>query len=321
MDIITFDKVSKIYGDVVAVSEINGSVEEGVVGFLGPNGAGKTTIIRMLTGDLRPSGGRLFVFGKNPWNNVGLRRRIGYIPERAKLFEWMTPIKFVQKLGQTGGEAREEACKAAMDALDIMGARKYRKKRISTLSKGMRQRVKIAAAISRPRDLLIADEPLAGLDPLGRELIFELFARLWKEQQTSIFVSSHILFEIQRFTQRMIMLFEGKIIAQGKTKQIRQLLTDYPFTYEVICTRSRSFVYDLLNLGVIQSVEFPQGIPADEKQSTLLRLTTTQPEEFNDAILQLTEQPNYRVTRFLNVDEQIATEKVFSYLIKRKEGI
>jgi ABC-2 type transport system ATP-binding protein len=318
MNIIEFDRVSKIYGTVVAVSEISGTVADGIFGFLGPNGAGKTTTIRLLTGDLRPSGGHVSLLGENPWNNVSLRRRVGYIPEPANLFEWMTPLKFVQKLTQIGGVPREEALKAAEDALITIKAFEYRNRRISTLSKGMRQRVKIAAAISRPRELLIADEPLAGLDPLGRELVFNLFDRLWKEQGTSIFVSSHILFEVERFTKHIIMMFEGRIIAQGTTSQIRKLLTDFPFVYEVICTFSQRLVYDLLHIGVIEAVNYPQGLPADDKQSTLIQLTTTQPGKLNDALLQLAENPGYRISRFVNIEEQVATEKVFSYLINRR---
>ncbi|MFX0112947.1 MAG: ABC transporter ATP-binding protein [Candidatus Hodarchaeota archaeon] len=318
MNIIEFDRVSKIFQTVVAVSEITGTVTDGIVGFLGPNGAGKTTTIRLLTGDLRPSGGHVSLFDENPWNNVSLRRRVAYIPEPANLLEWMTPLKFVQKLTQIGGIPRQEARRAAEAALETLEAFEYRNRQISALSKGMRQRVKIAAAISRPRELLIADEPLAGLDPLGRELVFDLFNKLWKEHQTSIFVSSHILFEIERFTKHIIMMFEGRIIAQGTTSQIRKLLTDFPFVYEVTCTSSRRLVYDLLHLGVIEAINYPQGLPTDDKQPTLIQLTTTQPEEFNDAILQLAENPGYRISRFVNIEEQVATEKVFSYLINRR---
>ncbi len=314
MDIITFDKVSKIYGSVVAVSEISGAIGEGIVGFLGPNGAGKTSVIRMLIGDLKPSEGHLLVFGEDPWYNFSLRERIGYIPEKAKLFEWMTPLKFVTKLGQIG-RPREEAIKAAEDALTTMEAYEYRNRQISTLSKGMRQRVKIAIALSRPRDLIIADEPLAGLDPLGRELIFDLFHQLWKEHQTSVFVSSHILFEVQRFTQQIVMMYEGRIIARGKTKELRRLL-EYPYSFEVVSTSPHDLIHQLFLRGIIQSAQFPQGFPSDEQKSALIHITTTKPDELTDTILELTENPKYRIIQLVNLEEQVATEQLFSYLIK-----
>lgn len=224
--------LSKWFGEVVAVNNLDLRVERGVTGLLGPNGAGKSTFIKLALGLYAPSRGTLNVLGGAPRNNLDVLRRIAYCPETDTFFENSTGFEFVYWLNRYWGMGRRDAIRAAEAACDLVHMRERMHDPIDEYSKGMRQRIKIAQALTRQPELLFLDEPMNGLDPQGREEMFALVRRLGAEGH-SVIVSSHILYEVERATDNVVLLYNGSVLAQGRVREIRDLIDDHPHTIEV----------------------------------------------------------------------------------------
>ena len=198
MSIIEVDQVSKRYGEVVALSRFDMNIPEGTVsGFVGPNGAGKSTLIRILTGLDRPDGGKALVFGETPYDNTEVKRRIGFVSEHDDLYPWATVRESVKMLARLSMPLAKNIESTIDDAIAAVGMKKYKDRKISALSKGMKQRTKIAAALPHKPDLLVLDEPLSSLDPLGRRMITNLLLDLNKENGVTVLISSHVLEELE----------------------------------------------------------------------------------------------------------------------------
>ena len=201
MSIVVADNCSKWYGHVLGVSDISWRLGGGIVGLLGPNGAGKSTLIKMMAGLLRPSRGSLTVFGKSPFNDVGVRRRIGYAPEHEKTWDELTAFELVTAMAELAGVPRGGKAKAAAEhALAEMGMSDAKHRRVKGFSKGMRQRTKLATAIAHDPDFLLLDEPLTGVNPMARIDIVERIKKLGDSGKT-IVISSHVLYEIEALTR------------------------------------------------------------------------------------------------------------------------
>ncbi|MHA2294146.1 MAG: ABC transporter ATP-binding protein [Candidatus Hodarchaeales archaeon] len=223
---IDLENVSKSFGDVVALSRLSMTATDGqVTGFLGPNGAGKSTTLKLLMGEIRPDSGIVRVFDEDPFNNAVLKRQIGYVSEHEDLYPWMKGKQFVSSLARLI-LPREEAETAAKEALkkvslDVKG------KRIKSYSKGMKQRLKVAAAIVHNPHLLILDEPFGGLDPLGRREMKQLVSELNQEDVT-VLISSHILYELDEMSTRMVLIHRGQALAEGPPGEILNLIDQFP---------------------------------------------------------------------------------------------
>jgi ABC-2 type transport system ATP-binding protein len=230
--IVKADHVSKWYGQVIGLNDVSVSVPPGVTGLLGPNGAGKSTFMKLITGQLKPSKGALTVFGEPIWRNPKIYFQIGFCPEQDAFYERMTGLEWVTALVRLNGLADKEAAEAAHKALDEVDLLEAAGKKIGAYSKGMRQRVKLAQALVHDPRLLILDEPLSGMDPIGRRKTVRMI-REWGRAGKSVIVSSHILHEIESMTSNILLINNGRILAEGDIHQIRDLIDEHPHTVYV----------------------------------------------------------------------------------------
>jgi len=231
--------LSKWFGEVVALNNVDLSIPPGLTGVLGPNGAGKSTFIKLMLGLYRPSRGEVRLLAENPRNNANVLKKIGYCPEIDAFHENLTGFEFVHSLCRHWGMGRIEAREAASQACEIVRMTDRMHDPIDEYSKGMRQRIKIAQALASRPELLVLDEPLTGLDPQGREEMFALIHWLG-ETGHSVIVSSHVLHEVERVTDSIVLLYRGSVLAQGKIAEIRELIDEHPHTITVESAAPRS---------------------------------------------------------------------------------
>lgn len=253
--IIESQSLSKWFGEVVALNNVDVRISTGVTGLLGPNGAGKSTFIKLALGLYKPSRGHIHVLGGPPRNNPHVLQKIGYCPEVDNFYDNTTGYEFVYWLSRYWGMPRTVAHEAAEEACERVRMTDRMHDPIDTYSKGMRQRIKLAQAIAMKPELLFLDEPMTGLDPKGREEMYALIRRLGDEG-LSVVVSSHILYEIERVTDNVVLLYGGALIAQGRVREIRDLIDSHPHTIEVQSEAPRQVGQFLVDAPGVMSIEF-----------------------------------------------------------------
>lgn len=295
--------LTKLYRLVIGVNDVTLTLEPGVHGLLGPNGAGKSTLLKLITGQLRPTMGSIRVLGEVPWNNAPLLRRIGYCPEVDAFYDFMSGLDFVATLARLQGFAEPEARDRAARAMESVGMTEAAHRKISTYSKGMRQRTKIAQALAHDPEFLILDEPLSGTDPMARIQLIELITRLGREGR-SILVSSHILHEVQSMTENFMLISSGRVLAAGNVHEIRSLMNEYPHKITVKSDRPAELARALLAEVAIT------GIEVDKAALTLM---THQPGEFYRKLPGVVLAGGFRVTEISSADDNL--ESVFKYLL------
>ena len=291
---IRLDTVSKWYGSVIGVNEMSLTVDSGIVALLGPNGAGKSTLMKLLTGQVRPSLGRVRVFGRSV-RSPAARRKLGYCSEVDAFYEEMTGRRFVEAMLRLSGYRAREAKQRAEHALRLVGmtgvgAEGRADKRLRGCSKGMRQRVKLAQAIAHDPELLILDEPLSGLDPVGRQDFCRLFRDLAQSGAT-LLISSHVLDDVRTFADRLVLMREGRMLTAGTWAQVSRFLDEQPRRIELSCDRLRELLSDLVLWPGLSDVRF-------EREGHCV-LTTADPGGLCDEIARLVREKGYRVDRML----------------------
>lgn len=295
--------VTKLYGVVIGLNDLSLELEPGVHGLLGPNGAGKSTLIKLITGQLRPTEGQIRVFDENPWNNTGLLKRIGYCPEHDAFWNFLTGHQFVSTLAGLSGMAAADAAIAADHVLVRVGAREYMHRPISTYSKGMRQRTKLAQALVHDPDLLVLDEPLAGTDPVGRHELMDLIQEFGEEGK-SVLVSSHVMHEVQAMTTRFLLIYGGRVLAAGDVQEIRRLLYEIPHKIRIVCDGPRELARHLIAQPSVDGVQ----MDGDE-----VWVTTREPRELFALLPGLTAETGVTVREMGSDDESL--DAVFEYLV------
>src|SRR5687767_4042649 len=226
---ISTDHLSKWYGQVSGLNDVTVTLPAGITGLLGPNGAGKSTFMKLVTGQLKPSKGSIRVLGEPIWGNQDLFHRIGFCPEQDAFYDRMTGLAWLTALIRLNGldaDAAVASARRALEAVDLLDAAD---KKIGGYSKGMRQRVKLAQAIAHDPELLILDEPLGGMDPIMRRRTIRLIKE-WGRSGKSVLVSSHILHEVESMTSNILLINNGRIVAEGNVHQIRDLIDEHPHT-------------------------------------------------------------------------------------------
>jgi ABC-2 type transport system ATP-binding protein len=256
--IVVTDHCSKWYGHVLGVSDVSWTLTGGIVGLLGPNGAGKSTLIKMMSGLLRPSRGTLTVYGRSPFDDVAVRRRIGYAPEHENTWDELTALELVTAMARLAGVAPRQANRAAKDALDQVGMTGAMNRRVREFSKGMRQRTKLATAIAHEPDFLLLDEPLTGVDPAARADIVERIKRLGAAGKT-IVVSSHVLYEIEALTSDILVIYRGQVLAEGNVFEIRTLIDRHPHRIRVECDQPHAIAAALATEAHVARLSFERG--------------------------------------------------------------
>ena len=249
------EHLSKWYGQVSGLNDVTLSMPTGITGLLGPNGAGKSTFMKLITGQLRPSQGSISVLGEPIWGHPGLYARIGFCPEQDAFYERMTGLEWVAALLALNGVGERAALDLARRALDLVDLADAAHKKIGAYSKGMRQRVKLAQALAHDPDLLILDEPLTGMDPLARRKTIRLI-REWGRSGKSVVVSSHILHEIEAMTSTVVLINQGRVVAEGNVHQIRDLIDAHPHTVHIKADQTRALAREFLAADDVLSLRF-----------------------------------------------------------------
>ncbi|MBE3099756.1 MAG: ABC transporter ATP-binding protein, partial [Planctomycetes bacterium] len=251
-------QLSKWYGQVIGLNDVTVSVPRGVTGLLGPNGAGKSTFMKLMTGQLRPSKGTITMLGEPIWRHPSIFFRVGYCPDQDAFYDRMTGLEWVTALMRLGGfpeQAAGEAARRALETVELMDAAH---KKIGGYSKGMRQRVKLAQAIAHDPEVLVLDEPLSGMDPLARRKTIRLI-KDWGHAGKSIIVSSHILHEIEAMTPTILLINNGRILAEGDVHQIRDLIDEHPHTVNIRAADPRALARRFLAHDDLLSLRFEEG--------------------------------------------------------------
>lgn len=259
--IIQAEELSRWYGIVMGLNNVSFQIGQGLTGLVGPNGAGKSTLIQIVTGQLQPSSGLLTVFGERPWNNPGLLKRIGYCPEREGVPKDLRPLDWLRGLAWLSGLGPEAASRAER-ILDRVGlAREHWNKRMGQFSKGMKQRVKLAQGLLHEPELLVLDEPMNGLDPMGRQEVADILKHL-AHNGVSILISSHILAELESLCPDILILNWGRILASGSQREIRTDLKNWSEALDIHCDAPEKLARHLFDAGVLLGfdVEAEEGI-------------------------------------------------------------
>ena len=253
--VVLIENLSKTYGKIHALSGVTLALSGGVTGILGMNGAGKSTLFKILMGKLKPSSGQVKLFGTDPWKNPAPYSRVGFVPEAEKMYDWMTAHDFIATFARLNGLTRDEAKVEANRVLDFVGLLDVAHKQIGRFSKGMRQRTKIAHALVNDPDLIILDEPLQGCDPLARTTIMNVIRELGRMGRTVI-VSSHILNEIERITEQIVILHYGRLLALGNLHAIRERLDNIPHRIEIGCQSPKLLAKSVIDIDSVHGITF-----------------------------------------------------------------
>jgi ABC-2 type transport system ATP-binding protein len=300
---IAVEHVSRWYGNVVAVNDVSFEVGPGVTGLLGPNGAGKTTLLHMAAGLLAPSAGSVSVAGKNTWRNPAIYRELGLVPERESVYPFLTGREFA--IANARQQGLTDADAAAGRAIDMVEMADAADRKIGTYSKGMRQRIKMAAALVHDPAVLILDEPFNGMDPRQRLHMFELLRRM-AEQGRTVLLSSHILEEVERMAESVLVIYAGRLAASGDFRSIRRLMTDRPHVFHVRSSDDRRLAATLL------TEECVFGVELDSKG---LVVRTSDYGQFTRRITVVAAQGDITLLELKPTDDSL--ESVFAYLVDR----
>ena len=301
--VISVESVSKWYGSVVAVNEVSFGIEPGVTGLLGPNGAGKTTLLKMIEGLAAPSDGAVTIFGETPRNNPGLFRRVGVMSEHEAVYGFQTGRQFVAWSAKLHGVTA--IAEATARAIERVGLSDAQDRPLGTYSRGMRQRMRLAASIVHEPKAIILDEPLNGTDPRQRIEFHDLMRQLAGEGRT-ILISSHILEEVETLADRILLMVSGKLAASGDYRAIRAKLDEQPYNVRIVSSDPRRLAAALIELESIESVSLGA-------ENDVIVLSA------NVAVLQrslprIAQERNLRLERVEPLDESL--ESVFSYIVE-----
>lgn len=296
--------VSKWFGQKVAVSNLSCSFGPGVTGLLGPNGAGKTTLLRAISGLTGVSSGMIQVLGQNPRRSHSVYRSVSLVPDEDAVYTEMTGRRFVRYAAQL---ANTDASPTAVDkAIDAVEMQQVADRSVGSYSKGMRQRIKVAAALVTDPEILILDEPLNGTDPLQRARLIDLFESLGSMGKT-IIVSSHVLEEVERVSSRVIAIVDGRLAAAGSVQAIRAAMDDKPYLVRIGTDRPRQLGAALFEHRAAFGVEAVDDA-VNVRTGDIALLGRETPKLAADV--------GARLTAFQPQDESL--ESVFRYLVERR---
>jgi len=294
--------VSRWYGNVVAVNDVSFSLEPGVTGLLGPNGAGKSTLLHLIAGLLAPSAGSVTIGGRPAFADPQVYRDIGLVPERESVYPFLTGREFVEANAKLQGLSDPAA--AARRAIAEVDLAEAQDRALAGYSKGMRQRAKVAAAFVHDPQILLLDEPFNGMDPRQRLHTMGFLRRLAEEGRTILF-SSHILEEVERVADRVLVVIAGRLAASGDFRAIRRLMTDRPHTFTVRSSNDRRLAAQLLTEPFVTGVTLDDG---------LLVARAADYGAFSRSVAARAREADVTLYEVLPTDESL--ESVFSYLVR-----
>jgi ABC-2 type transport system ATP-binding protein len=304
--IVVAEHLSKWYGQVNGLNDVTVAIPPGVTGLLGPNGAGKSTFMKLMTGQLKPSQGTIHVLGRSLWDHPESFQRVGFCPEQDAFYDRMTGLEWITALVRLNGLSDADAAAAAERALAQVELTDAAGKKIGAYSKGMRQRVKLAQALVHDPELLILDEPLTGMDPLQRRRTIRQIKE-WARRGRHVIVSSHILHEIEAMTSNILLINNGRIVAEGNVHQIRDLIDTHPHTVHVRAADPRALARRLIGDDGVMSLAF-------EPDAVIVQTRT--PDAFYGTITALAASGEIgAISEVTSPDDNL--QAVFKYLVKQ----
>jgi len=297
------EHVSRWYGNVVAVNDVSFALGAGVTGLLGPNGAGKTTLLHLLAGLLRPSAGLVRIAGRPAFGDPSVYSVVGLVPEREAVPGYLTGREFVRVNAELQGVA--DAAAATDRAIATVELTDPADRPIRTYSKGMRQRIKVAAALVHEPRILLLDEPFNGMDPRQRLHMMDLLRRLAADGRAILF-SSHILEEVERLAEAVLVVYAGRLAASGDFRSIRRLMTDRPHRFRIRSSNDRTLGAALLADSAVLAVDLLDGRMA---------VQATDLGAFARIVAPIARRTGIRLHELTPTDDTL--ESVFSYLVRR----
>lgn len=270
------------------------------------NGAGKSTLLRLITGQLRPTTGEVRVFGQQPFGNPEVFKHLGYCPEIDNFYEYMSGFDFVVYMARLSGVDNSEAKRRAKEVIEQVGMADRAHRKIKGYSKGMRQRIKLAQAMIHDPSIILLDEPLNGLDPVGRHEFLAVLGYLVNQGKT-ILVSSHILYEVEQMTRSILLLHRGRLLATGDLRVIRELLDKYPHKVRIETDTPREVAAKLTAVANVVSAKI-------DDRSSFIELEVKDPNLFYDQLSKLVLEQNITIRSFSSPDNNL--ESVFQYLVE-----
>jgi ABC-2 type transport system ATP-binding protein len=302
---ITFENVSKFYGEVLGVNRVNLSIPPGVTGLVGPNGSGKTTLMNLMTGLIRPTEGRISVLGIPPTRPEELFRKVGYCTQFDSFPKGVTGFSFVYSTLRLHGLDDRESVRLTHEALQRVGMTEAAFRKVAGYSKGMRQRIRLAQAICHRPTVLVLDEPLNGLDPMARAESLELFQALGKEG-LHVIISSHILHEVDKMSDQVILMSSGYVVAEGQIHTVRTEVKEHPMQILVRCSDP-----NLLASRVFAQDHVVEAKLSDDGKGVLVR--TRDADAFYLLLNQLVVKDNIALETVAPADDDV--NSVYQYLI------
>ena len=294
---------SRWYGNVVAVNDISCRLTAGITALIGPNGAGKSTLLHMTAGLLRPSAGQVLIDGEPAAGNPRVYRKIGLVPEREAVQPFLTGFEFVRMNARL--QQVRDADAAALHAIGLVDLAAAQHRPVGTYSKGMRQRIKIAAALVHAPQVLLLDEPFNGIDPRQRQHAMTLLQSL-AAQGRVVLISSHILEELGDIATDMLVMVAGRLAASGHYREVRRLMTDRPNTFRIQSSDDRRLATALLAIPSVFAVELTDAG---------ISLRTSDRRAVTRALPGIAKREQIRIRELKPTDESL--ESVFAYLVQR----
>ena len=307
---IVLREVSKFYGEVLGVNRVNLEIPPGLTGLVGPNGSGKSTLMHLMTGLLRPSRGEISILGMPPDRPQELFKLLGYCTQYDSFPGGATGLGFLRHALALQGLDPTRAERRAWEMLERVGLTDAARRRIAGYSKGMRQRIKLAHALGHDPQVLVLDEPLNGLDPMGRAEMIELFSELARESR-HVIVSSHILHEVDMISDNVIMIHGGSVVAEGEIREVRGEITSHPIQVLIRCDRPQVVASRVFELDHVVEARILDG---DEG----LLVRTRDASAFFSALNQIVLSTGAEVETVAPADESVRA--VYDYLIGEASG-
>jgi len=302
---VVFKKASRWYGPVMALNDVSFELGPGVYGLLGPNGAGKSSLLKLASGQLRPSQGAVELLGRPAFGSPDVFHAVGLCSDTDAFFEDFTGLQFVTALLSLNGFDRAQAHKLATEAIETVDLKDAMHRKVGGYSKGMRQRIKLAQALAHRPEVLFLDEPLTGMDPQNRKRISDLMRRLGEEGRT-VLVSTHILHELEQVTRRVLLIHNGRVLAEGDLGEIRDLLDRHPRSVRIKAANPRGLARELVTLPDVVSLNL-------EDATGHLLAEIRKPDAFFNKVQELS--ATHGVEEMWVTDENL--ESVFSYLVSK----
>lgn len=308
---IVFDNVSKFYGEVLGVNRVSFALGQGITSLVGPNGSGKTTLMNLLTGLIKPTRGSIDVFGLTTRQPMELFRQVGYCTQFDSFPPGSTGYDFIFWPLRLHGFGREQAARLTAEALERAGMTEVARRKVAGYSKGMRQRIRLAQAIAHHPSVLVLDEPLNGLDPIARAEAIALFESLAK-QGMHVIISSHILEEVDRISDRVVLMSSGYVVAEGQIREVRKEVRDHPMQILVRCSNAARLASAAFELNHVVEAKI-----LNDSHGVLIR--TRDPEQFYLLLNKIVCGGLIEVDAVAPADDDV--NSIYQYLIGSNGGL